>query len=349
MYYFFYNTVFFPMKENLPVSVITTGRRSLLAARRSSLRMPSSTTAGSTGKGRSTRFSSDGLVGYYLQCRMHARRWATGVTAMSLEIPETFSREVFCDGHDAIRDYKAGTYKHPCHHMIRWQDERGIKPYQLPEPFSGRRSKYRLIFAGLNPSLSENEKIPVATDDWDFGSYDAYYRARFDHRNSNGKLVALLENGNQKIPHLWRSIEAFGRRIFAEEANSFELGQHAILLEIVHYKSWRGWLGDTPSEKEILLKHQSCFTGRLLEEIAPCVLVAMGNIAVRQLIPLLNLPLEAKPQVRKLMGMTFEGQRMPSGARVLVTPTQHPAAFPTTPEKWQAAARAICQAIKDIS
>lgn len=116
---------------------------------------------------------------------------------MSFEVPRSFSRRVFDDGHEAIYDRR-----HPCHHMIRWQDELGIKPYQLPEPFSGRRSEYRLIFVGLNPSLSENEEIPVATDDWDLKRYDDYYRARFDpaHRNSDGRIaVRFLDNSNQKF------------------------------------------------------------------------------------------------------------------------------------------------------
>ncbi|QLH40835.1 MAG: hypothetical protein HWD60_20515 [Defluviicoccus sp.] len=116
--------------------------------------------------------------------------------SLSLQIPESFSRKVFADGLAAIRDGS-----HPCHHMIRWQEAHGVAPFQLPEPFSGRRADYRLIFVGLNPSLSFNEKIPVATADWDCARYDAFYRARFDpaQRRYDGKIIAHLKDGATKF------------------------------------------------------------------------------------------------------------------------------------------------------
>jgi len=265
---------------------------------------------------------------------------------MSFEVPRSFSRRVFDDGHEAIYDRR-----HPCHHMIRWQDELGIKPYQLPEPFSGRRSEYRLIFVGLNPSVSENEEIPVAADDWDLKRYDDYYRARFDpaHRNSDGRIaVRFLDNSKPKVPKLWRNIEDFGRKhISKSESDAFVLGQHAILLEIVHYKSKGGWLGNTLSEKTSLLEHELNFTGTLLDEIAPCVLVAMGTPVLRQLNRLLDLSLGPEPQVTKLMGKALTG-RTPSGARVLVAAIQH-LSYPTKRDAQQAVARAICKAIEAIS
>lgn len=235
--------------------------------------------------------------------------------ATPVEISKQLSQSVFDDGLAAIDDST-----HPCHHMIEWQYREGVKSYQLPEPFSGRRSQCRLIFVGLNPSFSANEDIP--TIEWAFESYDAHYRARFDatNRNNRGKAVVQFLDGNKpKAPRLWSNIELFATK--RGISSDFKLGEHAILIEIIHYKSKQGWFG-TPEQKETILRHQSYFTGKLLDELAPCVLVAMGNSAIGQLIPLLKLPLEPRPHVRKLMGQTFATQSR-SGEKVLVVPAQH--------------------------
>lgn len=95
------------------------------------------------------------------------------------------------------------------------------------------------------------------------------------------------------------------------------------------------------------MEHEFNFTGTLLDEIAPCVLVAMGTPVLRQLNRLLDLSLGPEPQVRKLMGKALTG-RTPSGARVLVAAIQH-LSYPTKPDTQQAVARVICKAIEAIS
>lgn len=190
---------------------------------------------------------------------------------MFFEVPRSFSRRVFDDGHEAIYDRR-----HPCHHMIRWQDELGIKPYQLPEPFSGRRSEYRLIFVGLNPSLSENEEIPVAADDWDLKRYDDYYRARFDpaHRNGDGRIAVRFSIiVNQKFRNsgeISKILEGntFQRanRMLLCSANtlssskSFTTNQRVVGWETRFLKKHRFWNTSSTSPVRSLMKSRRVFS-----------------------------------------------------------------------------------------
>lgn len=240
---------------------------------------------------------------------------------MPLSVSRMFSKRIFDDGLAAVSDRS-----HPCHHMMARQVEGGIQPVQLPEPFSGNRSTLRLVFIGLNPSLSVDDKdIPRASKEWDFQQFDIYYRRRFAsmNRNSHGKpVVSSISGGGAKVPRLWNNIELFGRRFLSDSsAGSFKLGEHAILMDVVHYKSLDGWFGNKEKKKG-LFQHQSFFTKALINELAPCVLVPMGNEACRQMCHLLGLESEAQRSITQLNGQTLKA-RTENREQVLITPIKH--------------------------
>lgn len=259
---------------------------------------------------------------------------------MPLSVSPSFSKRVFDDGIASVHDPR-----HPCHHMITLQTTQGIRPPQLPEPFSGAHSNLRLIFVGLNPSLSDDEVIPTASPAWDFKRYDSYYRHRFSpaNRNAVGKPIIRNHNGHEKVPRLWNNVELFGRNFLSECADgNFLLGKHAILTEVVHYKSRRGWFGDS-AETRSIFDHQSAFTQTLMSELAPCVVVPMGNPAYHAVCRLFGLESDALRRVTEVTGHTLKAKSK-SGEHVLIVPVKH-LSYPPGHEIQKAVGREIRRAI----
>jgi len=201
----------------------------------------------------------------------------------------------------------------------------GIVTPQMPEPFSGERSSQRLVFVGLNPSLSDDEIIPTAAPEWTFERYDEHYRYRFaaGSRNASGRPVVRSRAGKEAVPRLWNNIELVGSRFFSGDGNGiFRLGEHAILIEVVHYKSRRGWLGSNAEQRDRVLQHQLGFTQELIKEISPCVLVPMGNLAFKQICSLHGLADLAKRRVTHMTGQLIKAKSV-SGEQVLIVPVRH--------------------------
>jgi hypothetical protein len=259
---------------------------------------------------------------------------------MPLSVSPSFSKRVFDDGIAAIHDPR-----HPCHHMITLQTDQGIRPPQLPEPFFGAYSNLRLVFVGLNPSLSADEVIPIASPAWDFNRYDSHYRYRFSsaNRNAAGKPIVRNHNGHEKVPRLWNNVELFGRKFLSECADgNFLLGKHAILT-VVHYKSRDGWSGDSAEKKQCLFQHQSALTQALMSELAPCVLVPMGNHPYRQVCLLLGLESDAWRRVTEVTGHTLKAKSK-SEEHVLIVPVKH-LSYPPSHEIQVAVGREIRRSI----
>lgn len=236
-------------------------------------------------------------------------------------ISTEFSRSVFDDAFDAIQDTD-----HPCHHMVQWQFQNGFHPFQLPEPFSGRRSSLGLAFMGLNPSIGAGAVIPTDSPEWTFEAYDDYYRSRFDERNrdARGRLLVHRADHTTKRSKLWNQIESFGCEQLSSVTDArFRLGDHAVLLEAVRYKSRDGWLGDTANERQRVTDHQADFTRDLLDRVDLRVLIAMGKDAWDQLDSVLQFVGPPVPQqVTRAMGTSYTGATS-LGTRVTVVPVTH--------------------------
>lgn len=235
-------------------------------------------------------------------------------------VSESFSRSVYIDGIEATK-----SEDHACWPMYRWQKEKEHQPLQLPEPFSGARATLNLAFIGLNPSISGNEEIPTASMDWNFERYDRYYRERFNEsrRNSKGKLCIKKNDGTLVPVKLWNNIEKFGRVYLSDvEGGEFRLGEHAMLLEAIRYKSTKGWVGGDKKEKSGISEHQSAFTQKLIDEGVFSVLVPMGNGALNQIRGMLDFEQEVPNKIMKAMGNSYVGKTK-AGSEVVVCPIKH--------------------------
>jgi hypothetical protein len=187
-----------------------------------------------------------------------------------------------------VSDREAGRRRVP-HALVvtlvlpEWQRRNGYIPFQLPEPFSGRRSRTGLVFMGLNPGVTHHEMIP-RYGEVDFADYHAYFRRRFDDRNrdESGRLVVRLKPEGSKAPRLWSNLERFGSEYLSELApEGFRLGDDAVLLQAIRYKSTAGWLGDSVIERRRTLEHQRTFTESLIDEGAIRILVPMRSDVAR--------------------------------------------------------------------
>ena len=238
-----------------------------------------------------------------------------------MEISKKYCEAVFDDAHQAIKNST-----HPCHHLVKWQEKEGYRPFQLPEPFSGRKTSLGIAFVGLNPSISHGEKIPTFNPDLSnngFKKYDEFYRSRFDDKYRDDKRKLFVEdcdNNNHKV-RLWNNIEIFGDQCLALEDRPFKLGEHALLIEAVRYKTTKGFLG-TSKEKQEVMEHQKKFTLNLIDEGIFSVLIPMGNAALRQLGNVLKFEVPPPAAIRQAMGKSYIGWTK-KGTRVTLCPIQH--------------------------
>ena len=247
-----------------------------------------------------------------------------------MEISARYSREVFEDALSAVNDKD-----HPCRHMFDWQLKNHYEPFQLPEPFSGAQAQMRIALVGLNPSVTHDEIIPTLEKDWTFEAYDKFFRSRFDdlHRDHQGKIFVDYRDGRREKVRLWNNIELFANEFLSPAiGRDFRLGQDAVLLETVRYKSKKGWLGSNSRETKRLIEHQTRFTQMLIDENLFSILVPMGNDALAQVINILSFSERLPTTIGGAMGKSYFG-RSPSGAQIVVCPIKHLSYPPNRDEK----------------
>jgi hypothetical protein len=216
-----------------------------------------------------------------------------------MEVSLRLSREIYDDGMAAFHDPA-----HPCHPFVRWQRENGCPEFQLPEPFSGRRSMLRLVFVGMNPGFTADEDMPKAATGISFEKYDSFYRGRFDddNRDQHSRLVVRRDGGRRKVVRFWNGIERFCRQRLSDLVGcDFRLGEHAVLIETVRYKSKSGWMGDSPSERQAIANHERKMTHKLLEDLLPKIVVAVGGKALCELAKILKFELEPPVRVKNVL------------------------------------------------
>lgn len=229
-----------------------------------------------------------------------------------MEISKSFSKWVYEDGLAATEDPS-----HPCRPMVDWQTANGFTPFQLPEPYGGSKSDLNLAFIGLNPSISQSTTIPKATGEWSFEKYDKFYRDRIDNgpRRKDGKLTENV--------WLWNRIEDFGNSYLSDLIQGeFQLGANATLIEVVRYKSTKGWLGNPGQEENAVLEHQYKFTQALLEDSGCNIVVPMGNDAIRQLSQFLKFSKPMPSKIREAMGNLYSAETS-LGKHLYICPIQH--------------------------
>lgn len=97
-----------------------------------------------------------------------------------MEISKTFSNLVYDDGVSAVEDRSQ-----PYMPMAYWQFKNRFTLFQLPEPFTGRKSDLGLAFICFNVSIRQRESIPKETVNWCFEKHNNLYRNRFDNPPRN--------------------------------------------------------------------------------------------------------------------------------------------------------------------
>jgi len=160
------------------------------------------------------------------------------------------SRAIYQDALDAHADPD-----HPCHPFVELQRE---VPdgwvWQLPIPFMGRRAGRGIVFLGLNPSYGPGDDPRLGCD---FETYDHYWRSWFDaHAGS--------------WPRLYQHYQEIG----ASAVDSFRIGEDALVLEMIRYRSARsGDLWQLPG----MFQREGGRTLALLREVAPRVVLCCGR------------------------------------------------------------------------
>lgn len=241
---------------------------------------------------------------------------------------------------DAIESVK--NPNHPCRHFYQWQKRNGYTPYQLPEPFSGKKASLGIAFIGLNPSVTFDEIIPCYEEGLTFEQYDTYFRKRFDpaNRDRMEKLTIKYKNGSTGKPKLWNSIENFGKKYLNHICNgSFALGEHAILSQAIRYKSKNGWYGDTAEEKSRTLLHQKKFIEQLIENEGINILVPMGNDALEIISSMVKFNKVIPDKITEAMGHRYSGHTT-SGKEIIMCPIKH-LSYPPSQESQQKVASEI--------
>jgi hypothetical protein len=105
----------------------------------------------------------------------------------------------------------------------------------------------------------------------------------------------MRNGGVRKLSRFWNGLEDFCRKWLTEE---FRLGEHAILIQVVRYKSKGGWLGAPGGERRAIACRERRMTRKLLEDLRPKVIVAVGGKALRELHNMLNFEDEPPPGLR---------------------------------------------------
>ncbi len=271
-----------------------------------------------------------------------------------MEFSRSLSRRVFDDGINAYRHPD-----HPCHPFVRWQqicaEENGRSDltFQLPEPFSGKRSSLNLVFVGLNPGFDPWEEFPSPADN--FEDYDSFFRCRFDdeHRNAAGQPVVFdrmpFNERTSRSPTFWRNIERFGDRYLSGSlGGSFRLGTHALLTQVVRYKSREGWVGDQDNSLEgaAIWRHEDAMTRDIMDDLKPDVAIPCGKKALHGLARALNLSELEEVGIGQVVGHTYLAE-LPCGKVMSICPSKHQSWYNQTPEvEWEATAIAILKALE---
>lgn len=181
----------------------------------------------------------------------------------------------------------------------------------------------------------------------DFDQYDEYFRARFDasNRDHSGRLVVNLKAGGTRYVRLWNNLELFGRDFLSELApEGFRLGEHAILLQVVRFKSTEGWLGGSSTEKSRALEHQRSFTESLLNEGCIRVLVPMGNQALAELRRIRRFDSLLPESAAEGTGQSYRGTTR-AGKTVTVCPVKH-MSYPPSVEAKRALAEELYRVLE---
>lgn len=186
-----------------------------------------------------------------------------------------YSDSVWNDGITAIANRR-----HPAHHMMQWQRNQSQCPryLQMPEPFSGRSAHLGVAVVGFNPSIDFQEKVP--TSQWNKADYFCFYEARFDYRDSGGRLCKQLLNNTLEQVAFWNAIERFFRGIQElREFGGFRLGEDGMLHEAIRYKSRDGWTGLNFKQRTDLEDQQRPFLHAALTATNAHVVLAVGRVA----------------------------------------------------------------------
>jgi hypothetical protein len=207
------------------------------------------------------------------------------------------SRAIF---EDALAAYETGD--HPCHLFRNLQIGVADNEWQLPEPFNGRSAQAGIVFLGLNPSYDPKESVPRVRAT--FAEWDGFYRGRF-------------EGPTARWHKLYRRYQLIGE---LATSNAFRLGTDAIVLELIRFRSAAGAGCHDPA----VLEHELPMTGRLLEELAPRVLVANGGAALWGIQMLWPTIQKALPFGVPLLSVEHQEFAIESSwGRVTVVPTRH--------------------------
>jgi hypothetical protein len=95
---------------------------------------------------------------------------------MSLDASQRLLRDITrCPKVDLVRN---GDTDHPCARIVSVQRSVPRDAVQLPEPWSGRLHEAPLLFISSNPSLSKNERYPVAS--WADDRVERFFEGRFE-------------------------------------------------------------------------------------------------------------------------------------------------------------------------
>jgi hypothetical protein len=218
---------------------------------------------------------------------------AVGGSSISREL----SRAIYEDAVSAYHDTG-----HPCHTFRSLQPGVPDEDWQLPEPFNGAAARAGIVFLGLNPSYDPNEAVPRIGAQFD--EWDRFYRTRF-------------ETAVDRWHKLYRRYQRVGE---LATSSDFRLGADAVVLELIRYRS----AGGAGCKDRAVLNHELPITSRLLEELAPRVVVANGGAAlwaVQQLWPALQQQIPVGTGLLEIEFRRFTVD-MPWG-RISVVPTRH--------------------------
>lgn len=126
-------------------------------------------------------------------------------------------------------------HQHPCYKIVQSQNESDLTQFQVPEPWSGRIEKSKILFISSNPSIGSNDHFPVSSASDEY--LIEYFSSRFD-----GKTNSWTRNGTHELGSnneytnvaFWSAIKNRAKEILGKNVVP---GEDYTLTEVVHCKS----------------------------------------------------------------------------------------------------------------
>ncbi len=155
---------------------------------------------------------------------------------------------------------------HPCYDLVSLQKE---GPFQCPEPWSGDISQAKILFVSSNPSISEDDVVPIYNCSWSMDDIVGFYKNRFNGNYISEGTKALKTDGRYINIQYWSFVKKRAEELLKRTPCP---GTDYALTEIVHCKSKQ----EIGVKLKAIKKCAELYMDRILSLSAARVIIVIG-------------------------------------------------------------------------